>query len=90
MFFSSVKEIIRLISKGMSNICLKVTIEKNWLSQIFDFHRSVVKRPTDGTTGISSGQTDNTRGQTSTTSGQTSTRSGQTSTTNGHMGTTSG
>ena len=37
MFFSSVKEINRLISKGMSNIYLKVTIEKNWRSQNFDF-----------------------------------------------------
>ena len=32
MFFSSVKEINRLITKGMSNIYLKVTIEKNWCS----------------------------------------------------------
>ena len=37
MFFSSVKEINRLISKGKSNIYLKVTIEKNWRSQNFDF-----------------------------------------------------
>ena len=29
MFFSSVKETNILISKGMSNIYLKVTIEKN-------------------------------------------------------------
>ena len=35
--FSSVKGIIRLISKGMSNIYLKVTIEKNWCSQNFNF-----------------------------------------------------
>ena len=27
------KEIYRLLSKGMSNIYLKVTIEKNWHSQ---------------------------------------------------------
>ena len=27
--FSSIKEINRLVSKGMSNIYLKVTIEKN-------------------------------------------------------------
>ena len=27
MFFSSIKEINRLLSKGMSNICLKITIE---------------------------------------------------------------
>ena len=33
MFFSSIKEINRLTSKGMSNIYLKVTIEKNWRSQ---------------------------------------------------------
>ena len=31
------KEINRLLSKGMSNIYLKVTIEKNWRSQNFDF-----------------------------------------------------
>ena len=36
MFFSSIKEINRLISKGMSNISLEVTIEKNW-SQNFDY-----------------------------------------------------
>ena len=35
--FSSVKGINRLISKGMSNISLKVTIEKNWRSQNFNF-----------------------------------------------------
>ena len=29
------KEISRLLSKGMSNIYLKVTIEKNWRSQNF-------------------------------------------------------
>ena len=37
MFFSSIKGINRLISKGMSNIYLKVTISKNWRSQNFDF-----------------------------------------------------
>ena len=37
MFFSSIKGINRLISKGMSNIYLKVTIEKNWRSQNFNF-----------------------------------------------------
>ena len=37
MFFSSIKWINRLISKGMSNIYLTVTIDKNWLSQNFDF-----------------------------------------------------
>ena len=38
MFFNSVKEINRLLSKEMSNIYLKVTIEeKNWRSQNFDF-----------------------------------------------------
>ena len=36
MFFSSIKEINRLVSKGMSNIYLKITIEKNWRSQNFD------------------------------------------------------
>ena len=37
MLFSSIKEINKLISKWMSNIHLKVTIAKNWLSQNFDF-----------------------------------------------------
>ena len=37
MFFSSIKGINILISKGMSNTYLKVTIEKNWRSQNFDF-----------------------------------------------------
>ena len=37
MFFSSLKGINRLISKGMSNICLKVTVEKSWRSQNFNF-----------------------------------------------------
>ena len=37
MFFNSVKEINRLLSKGMTNIYLKVTIKKNWRSQNFDF-----------------------------------------------------
>ena len=31
------KEISRLLSKGMSNIYLKVTIEKKWRAQNFDF-----------------------------------------------------
>ena len=44
MFFNSLKEINklrkeinRLLSKGMSNIYLKVTIEKNSRSRNFDF-----------------------------------------------------
>ena len=37
MFFSSIKEINRLMSKGMANINLKVTIEKNWHYQNFQF-----------------------------------------------------
>ena len=37
MLFSSIKIINKLIGKRMSNIYLKVTIEKNWLSQNFDF-----------------------------------------------------
>ena len=45
MFFNSIKEINRLredintlLSKGISNVFLKVIIEeKNWLSQNFDF-----------------------------------------------------
>ena len=32
-----VKEIDRLLSKGMSNTCLKVTIEKKWRTQNFYF-----------------------------------------------------
>ena len=31
------KEINTLLSKGMSNICLRVTLKKNWRSQNFDF-----------------------------------------------------
>ena len=37
MFFSSLKEISKLISKGMSNTYLKVATEKNSRSQNFDF-----------------------------------------------------
>ena len=37
MIFSLIAEINKLISKGMSNIYWKVTIEKNWRSQNFDF-----------------------------------------------------
>ena len=43
MLFNSTKKINRLrkkigyLSKGMSNIYLKVPIEKNWRSQNFDF-----------------------------------------------------
>ena len=37
MFFSSIKEARGFISKGMSNIYLKVTIEKNIRPQNFDF-----------------------------------------------------
>ena len=37
MFFSSIKEINRLIIKGMSIIYLKVTFEKSLHSQNFDF-----------------------------------------------------
>ena len=37
MLFSSIKGINRLISKGMSNIYLQVTIEKNGRSQNIDF-----------------------------------------------------
>ena len=37
MFFSSIEEINRLISKAMSNIYLKVTIKKNLHSQNFYF-----------------------------------------------------
>ena len=37
MFFISIKEINSLISKGMANIYLKVTIKKNRHSQNFNF-----------------------------------------------------
>ena len=37
MFFGLFKGIDRLTSKGMLNIYLKVTTEKNWRSQYFDF-----------------------------------------------------
>ena len=37
MFVSSIQGINRSISKGMSNICLKVIIEENWRSQNFNF-----------------------------------------------------
>ena len=42
MFLNSIKEIKRLrkemlLSKRMSNIYVKVTIEKNWRSQNFNF-----------------------------------------------------
>ena len=39
MFFSPVKEISRLISKGMSNIYLKVTITKKWGIENFWFSK---------------------------------------------------
>ena len=31
------KKVNRLLIKEMSNVLLKLTIEKNWLSQNFDF-----------------------------------------------------
>ena len=37
MFFSSIKQINQLISKGMSNIYLRVTNEKKWCTQKFYF-----------------------------------------------------
>ena len=37
MFFTSIKQINRLLSKGMPDIFLKVTTEKNGRSQNFDF-----------------------------------------------------
>ena len=36
MSFSSMKGVNKLISKGMRNIYVKVTVEKTWLSQNFD------------------------------------------------------
>ena len=38
MFFSWIKGTNRLINKGMSNIYLKVTVEKNWGSQTSIFY----------------------------------------------------
>ena len=43
MFFSSVKGVNRFISKGMSNIYLKVTIERKLHSKNFDFLSSDVQ-----------------------------------------------
>ena len=47
MLFNSIKEINRLgkeinrlLSKGMSNIYLKITVEKRWRTQNFDFINS--------------------------------------------------
>ena len=37
MFYNSIKEINRLIGKGMSNIYLEVTMEKKWGTQNFYF-----------------------------------------------------
>ena len=37
MFFNSIKEKNRLLSKGMSNIYLKVTVEKNCVLKISIF-----------------------------------------------------
>ena len=37
MFFKSIQKINRLLSKGITNIYLKITIEKNWRTQNFDF-----------------------------------------------------
>ena len=52
MFFNSAveinrlrKEINRLFSKGMTNIYLQATNEKNWRSQDFDFLSSVLGSP---------------------------------------------
>ena len=37
MFFGSIKEINSLITKGMSNICIKVNSEKDRRSPNFEF-----------------------------------------------------
>ena len=37
IFFNSINEINRLLSKGISNIYLKVTNEENWRSQSYYF-----------------------------------------------------
>ena len=37
VFFSSINEVNRLVSKGMLKIHLNVAIEKNWRSQNLDF-----------------------------------------------------
>ena len=50
--FSSIKEINRLVSEEMSNIYLKVTIEKNGPSQNFDFRSTASVGPTLGSEGI--------------------------------------
>ena len=83
-----------LISRSSrSQIFFKIGVLKNFAKLEPLFYKvagSVIKRPTDSTTGTMSGQTDTTSGQTSTTSGQTSTTNGQTSTTSGKTSTTSG
>ena len=43
MFFSSIKEIIMLISKGMTNIYLKVTIEEKWLLKTSKPHADITE-----------------------------------------------
>ena len=43
-FFSLVKEINRLISKWMTNIYLKCTAEKNWLSQKTDVFKTSISK----------------------------------------------
>ena len=46
MFFGSIKGINMLITEGMSNIYLKVTIEKNWRTQ--NVHSVSVKNLSPG------------------------------------------
>ena len=43
MFFSSIKEIIMLISKRMRNIYLKVTIEEKWLLKTLKLHADIIE-----------------------------------------------
>ena len=48
MFFGSIKQINRLISKGIANIYLKVTIEKNLRSLQFSKFKKFVSRSVFG------------------------------------------
>ena len=78
MFFTFGKASNKLNSICRSIYCLESA----------DRIRSVIKKPTDSTTGTKSGQTDTKSGQKSTTSGQTSTTGGKTSTASGETSTT--
>ena len=69
--------------------CFSKMLERIMYNRLYKYlteNRSVIKRPTDSTTGTTCGQTDTTSGQRSTTNGQTN---GQTSTTSRKTSTTS-